>query len=269
MRPTLQATRVPPAGDSVVGSPILCLRMPKALREQAAGVTADLVSEFPQIRGVCLFGSVARGDSGPDSDLDLLVLGDDPKLTPSVIRRRLHLEEASPRVSIVYHTAETLDRYVKTGSRFLLHLQLEGDVLYDSSGFLNNLQHRPLLKAPVRAEVDGQLERLSLYDNTDRYNGNFLFPLSHIYAIGKAIVMAILTENEIYEFNRDRAFDAFAARFPNSREEIETLRELSTFYTLVSKGIEQSLPFAYHHCEIKVGEAVAAVRHIAHYAGSA
>jgi predicted nucleotidyltransferase len=254
---------------SAIASPILRLQMPEALRARAAGVTADLVSEFPQIMGVCLFGSVARGDAGPDSDLDLLVVGDDPQLTPSLIRRRLHLQQASPKVSIVYHTAETLDRYLTTGSRFLLHVQLEGDVLYDSSGVLRNLQDRPPLKAPVRAEVEGQLKRLSLYDDPARYNGNFLFPLSHIYAIGKAIVMAVLSENEIHEFNRDHAFTEFAAHFPDSRYDIETLRELRPFYTLVSKGIGQQLPFSHHDCKDEVAEAMAAARRVAEYVGNA
>lgn len=256
-----------PGEMSISASRILCLHMSQALRERAAVVTADLVSAFPQINGVCLFGSVARGDAGPDSDLDLLVVGDDPELTPSIIRRRLHLQGSMPRVSLVYHTAETLNRYFETGSRFLLHLQLEGDVLYDSSGLLGDLQGRPLLKAPVRAEVAGQLKRLSLYDDPCRYNGNFLFPLSHIYAIGKAIVMAILAENEIYEFNRERAFDAFAVRFPNARGDIETIRQLMPFYTLVSKGIEPVLPFSYHDCNTEVSKAVAAVRRSAEHVG--
>src|SRR5215217_22904 len=103
-------------------------RMAEALKERAADVTAELVSEFPQIKGVCLYGSVARGEAGPDSDLDLFVVGDDPTLTPSSIRRRLHLQKAHPRISIVYHTPQTLRRYLDTGSRFLLHLQLEGQV---------------------------------------------------------------------------------------------------------------------------------------------
>jgi predicted nucleotidyltransferase len=246
---------------------MLCIQMPEVLRERAAGVTADLVSEFPQVMGVCLFGSVARGDAGPDSDLDLLVVGDDPQLTPSSIRRRLHMQETHPRVSIVYHTAETLDRYFKTGSRFLLHLQLEGEVLYDSSGLLRDLWNRPLLKAPLHADLVGQLKRLCLYDHPARYNGNFLFPLSHIYAIGKAIVMAILAENEIHEFNRDRALDEFVALFPASRDDIETLRQLSPFYHLVSKGVEQDLPFSHHACEAAVAEAVAAVRRLAERVG--
>jgi len=240
--------------------------MSTSLRERADEVTEALVDRFPQVSGVCLYGSVARGDAGPDSDLDLLVVGKDPDLRPSSIRRALDLRGAQPRVSIVYHTPDTLHRYVETGSRFLLHVQLEGEVLYDDSGLLSELKRRSPIRGPIRAEVDGQLRRLRLYEDAARYNGNFLFPLSHIYAIGKAILMAILSENEIYEFNRDRAFDAFTERFPDSRGDIESLRRLTPFYSLVSKGVEQELPFSYHHCETEVTEAIAAVRRLAAHA---
>jgi predicted nucleotidyltransferase len=243
--------------------------MPDVLRERAVDVTEHMVSSFPQITGVCLFGSVARGDAGPDSDLDLLVVGDDPKLTPSSIRRCLRLQDVTPKVSIVYHTPATLDRYVETGSRFLLHVQLEGEVLYDKGGLLRDLQRLPPVSAPVQAEVEGQLRRLSLYDDTDRYNGNFLFPISHIYAIGKAIVMAILAENKIFEFNRDRAFEAFSTRFPESIGDVEIVTRLSPFYRVVSKGIDADLPFSYHNCEIEVRKASRAVRNLAEHACSA
>jgi len=237
--------------------------MPGALQERASGVAEDLVERFPGVQGVCLFGSVARGEAGPKSDVDLFVIGDDPDLTPSVIYRQLHLQKGEPKVSIVYHTPETLDRYIETGSRFLVHLQLEGEVLYDASGRLTELKHRPPLKTPIRAEVEGQLGRLALYDDPSRYNGNFLLALSHVFAIGKAIVMAVLSENEIFEFDRDRAFAAFARRFPKRRGDIEVLRELAPFYGVVSKGIEQDLPFPYHDCEAELKEAIAAVRRIA------
>lgn len=240
--------------------------MSVSLRDRADEVTDALVDEFPQVSGVCLYGSVARGDAGPNSDLDLLVVGEDPDLRPSSIRRALGLSSTYPRVSIVYHTPDTLHRYIETGSRFLLHIQLEGEVLYDHSGLLRELKRRSPIRGPIRQEVDGQLNRLRLYEDPARYNDNFLFPLSHIYAIGKAILMAILSENEIYEFNRDRAFDALAERFPDSGADVETLRHLAPFYTLVSKGVERELPFSYHHCEGEVAEAIASVRRLAAHA---
>lgn len=225
-----------------------------------------MVDEFPQVSGVCLFGSVARGDDDALSDIDLFVVGKDPKLTPSKIRRRLKLHSDEPKISIVYHTPTTFERYVRTGSRFLVHLQLEGEVLYDESGMLGAIQEQPPLSTPIDAEIEGQLKRLDLFDQPKRFNGNFLFPLTHVFAAGKAIVMAILADEGIYEFNRDAAFDAFARRFPDSRGDVETLRALGPFAALVGKGIEVPLPFSYHHCEDELAAAITAVRRLSRYA---
>jgi predicted nucleotidyltransferase len=239
--------------------------MKTSLRDRAESVTGALVEEFPTVTGVWLFGSVARGDEDELSDIDLFVLGCDPHLRPSMIRQRLHLENRPPKVSIVYHTPKTLERFVKNGSRFIVHLQLEGKVLFDTDGVLAEIQRLPTLRGSVKPEIDGQLRRLDLLDRPRRFNGNFLFPLTHIFASGKAIVMAILNENEIYEFNRRRAFEAFAERFPASRSDIEILSRLAPFAALVSKGSDEELPFPYRDCEEELVQAVAAVRRLASF----
>lgn len=233
------------------------------LRERAEEVAETLVDRFPQVSGVCLYGSVARGEESPDSDLDLLVVGEDPGLRPSVMRRAVGGHRGSNRISIIYHTRETLQSYLESGARFLLHIQLEGEVLFDASGLLEELKALPPIHGPIAAEVEGQLRRLALYEHPGRYNGNFLFPLSHIYAIGKAIVMAVLSEQEIREFDRERAFDAFAVRFPDSRADIDTVRQLRPFYSVVSKGNRADLPFSSHECAEEVAAAVEAVHRLA------
>ncbi len=45
----------------------------KSLREWVPEIVAELVESFHPLR-VILFGSVARGDDGPDSDIDMLVV---------------------------------------------------------------------------------------------------------------------------------------------------------------------------------------------------
>ena len=47
----------------------------KTLAEWVPAIAADLVREFDPLR-IVLFGSVARGDDGPDSDVDLVVVFD-------------------------------------------------------------------------------------------------------------------------------------------------------------------------------------------------
>jgi predicted nucleotidyltransferase len=239
------------------------------LKDRAEKVTEDLIQEFPTISGVWLFGSVARGDDDELSDIDLFILGSDPHLRPSIIRSRLDLKNRPPKVSIIYHTPETLERFVKNGSRFIVHLQLEGKVLFDSNGVLGEIQRLPTLRTSVKPEVDGQLKRLELLDRPQRFNGNFLFPLTHAFSSGKAIVMAILAENQIYEFNRDGALDAFAERFPASRSDIEALRRLAPFSALVSKGSEEELPFSYRDCEKELAVAVSAIRRLSSFSRDA
>lgn len=239
--------------------------MSPSLKDRAERVTEAMIEEFPTISGVWLFGSVARGDEEELSDIDLLVLGNDPRLRPSVIRNRLDLANLPPKVSIIYHTPETLERFVRNGSRFVVHLQLEGEVLFDSDGRLGEIKALPPLRTSVRPEVDGQLKRLELLEEPKRFNGNFLFPLTHVFASGKAIVMAILAENGIYEFNRAGAFDAFEKRFPASHADVETVRRLAPFSALVSKGTQEPLPFPYHDCEEQLAGAVAAVRRLAQF----
>ncbi len=70
--PWLQPTplRVPPA---------VALRLDAAaLREGLEGLVAD-----PDVRAVVAFGSRARGEGRPDSDLDLAVISSLPKLEPA------------------------------------------------------------------------------------------------------------------------------------------------------------------------------------------
>jgi predicted nucleotidyltransferase len=45
----------------------------RTLREWVPDAVSDIVQEFDPLR-VILFGSVARGDEGPDSDIDLLIV---------------------------------------------------------------------------------------------------------------------------------------------------------------------------------------------------
>lgn len=45
--------------------------------EMAAAASEAIAQSVPGVRRICLYGSVARGEAGPDSDIDLLVVFDD------------------------------------------------------------------------------------------------------------------------------------------------------------------------------------------------
>lgn len=76
---------------------------------------------------VMLYGSMARGDDTPRSDIDLLALGSVQK---SVLR---------DNVSLTVYEPKQLRRMAETGSLFVLHLRLEGHILKDSKGILKDI----------------------------------------------------------------------------------------------------------------------------------
>lgn len=105
----------------------------EALTSGLGGVATDVV----------LFGSAARGDVGPDSDIDLLVLighGDAP-----AVRRRAHeivypisLGSAVP-ITVVVMSREEFLAWVREGLSFAREVveegvQLHGEVLYAVRG---------------------------------------------------------------------------------------------------------------------------------------
>ncbi len=81
-----------------------------------------LAKEFPQlIEEIVVFGSKARGDAGPDSDLDVLViLREGDRRLKRAIRHLGHqlavLSEAVP--SIMVYTRDEWSRRERSGSPF-------------------------------------------------------------------------------------------------------------------------------------------------------
>lgn len=73
-------------------------------------------SEFG-VTGLCLFGSVARGDNRPDSDVDILV--DMPPKLFTIIRLKHFLE------SILNNTVDLIHHHSRMNPRFL------NEVLHD------------------------------------------------------------------------------------------------------------------------------------------
>jgi len=79
---------------------------------------------------VILFGSHARGDAGPDSDVDLLVVMDAPNEINQSIRITLALPDEFP-LDIIVRTPDRLRERLELGDWFLRTVMEEGIVLHE------------------------------------------------------------------------------------------------------------------------------------------
>ncbi|MGH9126909.1 MAG: nucleotidyltransferase domain-containing protein [Acidimicrobiales bacterium] len=230
------------------------------LRQTAEDAAAVWVASTVSLEGVCLFGSVARGDDDETSDIDLLVVGTEP-LTPGHFRRMLP-ESVQERVSVSYYVPATLDVYLERWSRFAVHLRTEGQILADRHGLLRAALEtvRPV---DTEFELREQLAHLENLDHLNWYGGGFLFPLSDLYRFGRTVVFALLAERGVFQFNHERAFAELSRQLPGADDDVRTVAALRPFF-LVTKGRleREDVPFSDLGCTDEVAEAIGAVRRL-------
>lgn len=103
-----------------------------ALRDFVPSAVADIVAAVHPAR-VILFGSVARGEEGPDSDLDFLVVLDDLDVADRVRlmgRIRFAIDVQAPIDIFVTDIQEYDQRKDVNGSMFYWPAR-EGEVVYE------------------------------------------------------------------------------------------------------------------------------------------
>lgn len=91
----------------------------------------DLFGE--KVLKIILFGSYARGDYDPESDVDIMVIVDDESL--EIYRKKgieltnYYLEKERILISIIVEKAKIVEKY-KNHSPFLINVVKEGSVIY-------------------------------------------------------------------------------------------------------------------------------------------
>jgi len=230
----------------------------------AAEQVAGTLSRLPDVHGVLLYGSVARQTGvDPDSDIDLLVVGANPKVTSRGLISAIPARLRRLRLSLRYFTEDELSRLFEAGVSFTEHLRREAVVLYDQDGDLGKIVRSPALPTiSLDEEIAAQLDRLRPLEDWSQYNGNFLFCFAQLYAIGKAVVILVLLRSGEAEFDHRRLFKVYRTRYPNRGADVDTIIDLEPFARLVA-GRPNELPFSYRDAEQHGRAAVAAVRRLA------
>jgi predicted nucleotidyltransferase len=231
---------------------------------QAKAIGRLLVRTTPGIEGICLYGSVARGDTNDWSDIDLLVIGSESHISSARLLKTIRREYQSVQVSILYFATTNFLARCNREALFVAHVLREGRVLYDRRGVLRKMLTLPTpSKVRMRDEIRARLSHLDVYEKLERFNGNFLFCLAHLYSIGTGIIMLCLAKRGLLEFNREQAFRRFAILHPSLADDVAMVAETRPFYNLVSRRSTERLPFPYRDVEDRVRQVVKAIRSLA------
>ena len=96
------------------------------------GFAGRIADRFSPLK-IILFGSHARGQGGPESDVDLLVITDTPPGPDASLNIRRNIACDFP-VDILVYDVHRLAQRIAEGDFFLQDALQEGKVLYERSG---------------------------------------------------------------------------------------------------------------------------------------
>jgi uncharacterized protein len=97
---------------------------------QQIQLLADRIAQEISPQRIVLFGSHARGEAGPESDVDLLVVTDRPAGDDASLKLRRKVEYSFP-LDLIVCDARRLARRIKAGDYFLQEAMQFGKVLYE------------------------------------------------------------------------------------------------------------------------------------------
>ncbi len=116
--------------NHLAAGPVLALA---GLRGELIRRLRERLSEWPDLRGAWLFGSVARGEADSGSDVDLLIVADDLQ-SPDLHERlsQLHADVRSwtgNDLQLVEHSAATWRKLVRAKNPLVEQIRLNGIAL--------------------------------------------------------------------------------------------------------------------------------------------
>ena len=148
-----------------------------AIEQAVIDGIVERVVEIAQPQKVILFGSAARGDTGPHSDIDLLVIKDGARPGDLMNLIYSHLSGSAVPVDIIVASNATIERYKNSHALVYKPALREGKVMYESQseyGPDDQIPDLPENFPPGRYPPDDPREWLG------RANGNLTRATTHI-----------------------------------------------------------------------------------------
>ena len=104
--------------------------MKNKLEKEISNIATQIIEKYKPEK-IILFGSAARGDEGPDSDADFLVIKKKTPLYGAERARKLsRMIKRSIPVDFLVYRPEEFEKRVEMGDPFLKAILKEGKVLY-------------------------------------------------------------------------------------------------------------------------------------------
>jgi hypothetical protein len=182
------------------------------------------VEQDARVDAVAVFGSLARREAGPRSDIDVLVVHDGAMPDD--------LDDSLPQaVTMAFYTPTRLAALPIRSPLFAIHLASEAISFRDQAGViaraLGNV--RPLDRQTVSRLAASTVRRFQeLIDQPRGLDLNPHAAAAELYALGKQSAMLLCASDGHYEFNRHRALShayARAALSATDRRRVDDLEQ--------------------------------------------
>lgn len=189
------------------------------------------LSARPEVLGVALFGSMARGDARPDSDLDVYVLVDEGSWRDIETRDGKHYE-------FVYSSAEASKAFWNANPNDCVQLWTDARILLDPQGKLSEFRDEALrLRDEGPPRLDARAVRHRRFDAEDQLRA--IQALQQSDAATSALVLDRLVEglSEVYFALNGQWVPLPKERLKRIREAAPDLgRAFDSFYTARDPG---------------------------------
>lgn len=150
-----------------------------------------------QVASICIFGSMARGDSDDFSDRDVLVVSD------SVEWREMYAADLRLKGwSVSEYFPKVLMDMSKDGSLFLQHVCQEGEIVFDKNYWLQDLISNFSPK-PFYAEIENAIELAKPLDRIVYRNEGYFAALDVVFSFLRnfGIIHAANSGKYIFSFS--------------------------------------------------------------------
>jgi predicted nucleotidyltransferase len=178
------------------------------------------------VEAALLYGSVARGDSEPHSDLDLLVLCASGKKREVYDELLDRLSVNVERLSHSMYSRRELQFLATAKSLFLLHLSKESEVLVDRTDWLRDLLRNFEPKETYEPDFAKSLRLVDPLKTLVARSPNQLHRLAYIYSLFRVYGVYLLARKRVFEFSKAKMSRTLETHYPLQADNIRLLSSL-------------------------------------------